>query len=453
MEKRMWKDRKEVLEGLYLIYFALVLAAAFKDTTMIPFGWTDTHLYFLNLFGGLVVFARIASDREWKMREMVLACLTAAVLLACWHHYMRRYVIELVILIVGARGVKFRKILKVYLGITAAALLFTALLAVGGVIENLVYIQPERNNLPRISFGSIYPTDFAAHVCFLAICYAWIRIRKLRYPEIAGILGAGVFCLVFCGARTTAVLLTCLSVFLAAYKRWGDALLNKQMRMFCCVSMPLLGIATILATALYDPKCRILRMADRLLNNRLSQGKEGMNRYPATILGQEVPMTGFGGRLRLEKGETYFFLDSSYINILLQYGIAVLLLVFFVFTFSAFRMKREGMYAELILLALVALGSVMEHHLIEIAYHPFWLLLLADLGGMERKDGREHGKRIDIGGDADVQPGGHDPAEHFQYTETDVPEHRDHCCGRRFCGSDGEGCPKNPGRPSAVFPV
>ena len=63
---------------MYLLYFGLITAMAFKDTTMCPYGWTDTQLYLVFLFGILVVFAKAASDQSWKWYEIILA---AAVIL------------------------------------------------------------------------------------------------------------------------------------------------------------------------------------------------------------------------------------------------------------------------------------------------------------------------------------------------------------------------------------
>lgn len=66
--------------------------------------------------------------------------------------------ITLALLIVGAQGVSFRKIIWVYfvVGIIMMAVMITA--AEAGMIENLVYHQPGRKQ--RIAFGSVYPTDF-----------------------------------------------------------------------------------------------------------------------------------------------------------------------------------------------------------------------------------------------------------------------------------------------------
>jgi len=75
----------------------------------------------------------------------------------------------------------------------------------------------------------------------------------------------------------------------------------------------------------------------------------------------------------------YFFLDSSYINILLQYGILVLAMLIALSVWIMFRLMKAQMPERMFILAVVFLCCVMEQHLMEIAYHPFWLMALTGM--------------------------------------------------------------------------
>lgn len=369
---------------MYLLYFGLITAMAFKDTTMCPYGWTDTQLYLVFLFGILVVFAKAASDQSWKWYEIILAAAVAAVLSLSWHHYMRRYILELVVLIIGARGVDSGRVIKVFLTVSTGCVLITMTAALTGKIENLVYVQKERGGITRIAFGGIYPTDFSAHIFFTVACYLWLRIRNIRYRDLVLTAALGAFCMHFCGARTSALGLWILTLFFLLKKK-NILKENKKIQYISCFCMPVCAAGSILLALFYRQDIGWMKMLDKILNTRLSQGHEGFQRYSIPWLGQEVLMKGNGGSVHIGKDMGYFFLDSSYINILLQYGILVLALLMVLSVYIMFRLMNAGMSGRMFILAVVSLCCVMEQHLMEIAYNPFWLIAMTGIMISDRK--------------------------------------------------------------------
>ena len=143
--------------------------------------------------------------------------------------------------------------------------------------------------------------------------------------------------------------------------------------------MPVCAVGSILLALLYNQDYGWMRLLNRILNTRLSHGHEGFERYSIPLLGQEVVMNGNGGALHLKDGVEYFFLDSSYINILLQYGILVLAMLTVLSVWIMFRLMKAQMPGRMFILMVVFLCCVMEQHLMEIAYHPFWLMALTGM--------------------------------------------------------------------------
>lgn len=369
---------KRIFENLYLVYFGMITVMAFKDTTMFNFGWTDTQLYLVFLFGILVVFGKSACDQSWKWYEILIAILAASVLALSWHHYMRRYILELAVLIIGARGVDSDRVIKVFFAVSTACALITMTAALTGKIENLVYVQEERGGITRIAFGGIYPTDFSAHIFFTAACYLWLRIRNIRWRDLVLTAGFGMFCMCFCGARTSALGLWLLAVY-GLLKKKEILKKNRKIQYVGCFFMPVCAAGSVFLALIYNPDTGWMKFLNRILNKRLSQGHEGFQRYSIPLLGQEVIMHGNGGTIHLEEGVKYFFLDSSYINILLQYGILVLALLTALSVWIMFRLMKAQMQERMFILEIVFLCCVMEQHLMEIAYNPFWLMALAEI--------------------------------------------------------------------------
>ena len=382
-----WTDTHldAVLDYAYLLLFGVILLIAFRGTTTfvepeIPYA----ALQRIRLLLVLVVGAKLARSRDWTLRELLIAVLIVGTLVRSWQRVGRLWVLEAALLAVGARGMDFRKLVRAYLCVTGTALLVTVVLALTGVFENLVYF---REGHRRISFGIIYPTDFAAHVFFLTAAYAWLREKHIRWWELGVVLALGAFCLVFCDARNSVLCLVLLAAGLAllrllrtrAAKRGGEFALPGWIGGLLCASAPILAVIILLLTKLYSGENAGMVLLDRLFSQRLSIGHNAFDWLPIYLFGNDVYMTGWGGVSEITEDliARFFFLDSSYVNILFCFGAVTLVLVLALFVYSAVREKRSGAWERLWILAVAALQCMMEHHLMELTYNVFLLLPLA----------------------------------------------------------------------------
>ena len=87
------------------------------------------------------------------------------------------------IILLGCKDVDFVKILKVYVAGNVTVLLAAFVASRLDIIEDLVYIRDyvvERN-----SFGTIYPTNFAAHIFFLLAVYYYIIKESIQKIHLA----------------------------------------------------------------------------------------------------------------------------------------------------------------------------------------------------------------------------------------------------------------------------
>lgn len=375
------QEKEKIFEILYLILLGIFVVMSFKDTTQIQYKWSNGFIMAMRILGVLVVIAKIAVGRQWKLWEAVLCCVICGSLMASWNAYPRTYILELAILIAGAYHVPFKKIVKVYFAVSLSCLLITMLLAGVGVVENLIYYR--NSSKMRISFGCIYPTDFTAHVFFIAAMYAWIRERRISYVEIGGIGLLAVFCYWFCDARLNTICLLLLAVgllYMKIRRKWARRRkvsyeMNRVLRIFLCAAMPVCAAVMFVLVFAFSKGSSIAYWVDGLLSSRLQLSLQGFQEYPITWFGQELTMWGLGGTT-VYSGQ-YFFLDSSYVNVLLTMGIMVLISVGIVFVMGTGRECRRKNWEHLGILAVIALQCTVEHHLLQIAYNPFLLMLFA----------------------------------------------------------------------------
>ena len=389
-EATIWR----IYETTYFVALVFALINVYKDITMFwdsvvlsPFyivtGMVEDLLFpFLFVFLFLCMMAsRLHFFKEklyWSVEETIFALIGAWIFLTVYFLFGYREPYLFALFISGAHNISSKKVLNNYFFISSIICLIVFVCGCTGLIENLIYDRGD--GTMRIAFGFVYPTDFCSHIFFLTIIYLWLRkADKITWYEIFGILGLIVFVYVACNARTTTA--TLLLVFLLTswrkLSRKTKRLYpkNKQLWDIFTWFTPIAAATTIVMSLLYSSESKLFVFFNRLLNTRLSQSKLGFERYDLTLFGQSVAMYGNGGKIELK--EEYFFLDVTYINILLRYGLFALLFVLFAYMVIVLYEKNKKCFYFVGLLTIIALQCTMEQHLLEFGHCPFLLLLFA----------------------------------------------------------------------------
>lgn len=395
-EVEMWMEarKKELLDAIYLILFAAFFYDGFLHTTMFQLkDHTQLHLM-MQIVLLVFVFVKSSLTEEKKIRQIIFP---AAVLLFFLVAYTRRsryeVLVTIALLVIGAQGISFRKIIQIYfvMGILLMVIMITA--SQVGWIENLVYHQAGRKE--RIAFGAVYPTDFGAHVFYLCLAWGYLRKYRIRFGELLVMASCGVMVYVFCEARMNAggillfVLLVgyCKTRMIFAEKKSTVYLMNIISRWVMAFSVPLSAFLFVWMTASYDENSVLWQKLNRMITGRLALGKKGIEEYGVSLFGQYIPMVGSGGTT--EPRANYFFLDSSYVNILLCMGTVVFVIVCLLYIKISIRAVEIQDTIFLIVIFCLALQCVIEHHMLEVAYNPFTLAAFAKMQNLGRKEKEE----------------------------------------------------------------
>lgn len=391
------KTIENILETVYLVIFAGYVAFFFLGTTMFEINWPE-HFYtdLCTILTGFIL-VRLAYSQKCKIQDVVFILGLYVLFQMAYKRNGYEEYIYLLLLIIGAKDISFKKIIKVYTATTLLLLVGTVICSLTGQVENLRYIQEGRRT--RYAFGVNYPTDFSAHIFYLILCWAFLRGKKITYGELGvfTILGGLVYW--FCDARMNTICILGSTVIFAIHKVLVKKAEQKKKiyYMHKGISALLIGSGTICAsvmiwlTMLYSSENPLISFLDKALSSRLRLGKKGIDIFGFTLWGQRIPMIGLGSTT--EDVDYYFFLDSSYIYILLQFGLLMLTSILFVWLCIGIKSYSNQQWILLWIIALTAVQCMVEHHMLSIAYNPFWMALLADLSIREttKKSGRlEH---------------------------------------------------------------
>ncbi len=368
-------DRWEVV---YLILYALLLVREFLDTTMFPIPWPDGMMRYLYVLIIVYVLAKMAFHRTYTKWEYLLAGLVivAFSISAVVSGYL--WLVGVGFLIVGAKDVKFDHILKVYLliGLTIMVAAFVASQA--GWIENLMFYSLDKG--ARYSFGIIYTTDFAAHVFFLLLAFVCINNRKPSVWSMVFALALAALVFFVTSAYTSflGILLFFVAMIVLRFLDGRSVLLPQPLQYLTCVIPAVCAVGFLTCVHFYNPyNAWWWRLDSGIFNTRLWNSANAVEEYGYSLFGQFIPEIGNGGEFTYRTD--YFFIDDSYIRIALEYGVVIFVVVLLLLGISLKRMMNANRMIMAIATLLIVVCSVMEHHLLELAYNPFLLCVFAGL--------------------------------------------------------------------------
>ena len=280
-------------------------------------------------------------------------------------------ILDIGLMMYGSIGVSFDRIVRTYRFAATSSILFIIGLYFCNIIPDNAFT---REGFVRHSFGFIYATDLAALIFYILLADFYIAHTThqktwLRYG-IYAILSVLLY--YFCNARLGMVcILLLIPADLYLKFRRGKLLWIEKFLLSYCVPLFAGLMIGIVQYYIKYPRHPLLSALDRILSFRLYYSKMGVIIYGYKLFGQKIEMHGAGEK-------DYFFIDSSYMNIALVYGIVILVLVVLFFAKVAHKRTEKHELLIPVIILLIAVNSIVGQQMLDIAYDVFLLLFFAD---------------------------------------------------------------------------
>ncbi len=269
----------------------------------------------------------------------------------------------------GFLEIDYQKIIRTYLLAVGTTLVIVVATAMAGWIENLTF---EKNGHTRYSMGTIYPTDFASLVLFLLL-YLWVALKKI--PDWV-LLVLPVISFVIAWKMTysvTSMVCSVMFVVIILYHVLDQRVLVKHPRLRAASDWVTALVVVVFAGTmiyllfLYTDGGTWLQRVDEMLSHRLKIANNGLYTYGVHPFGNRFELIGAG---RTTGGwiATYNFIDCSYHLILIRYGYILLVAVLTIWVFEIRLAQKTDDRRLALVLTLIAIHSISEHHLIEMHY-------------------------------------------------------------------------------------
>lgn len=383
-KREEWANKYEKIgEKFFLLTFITYLIGEFITGTMLPYVINDSIAYLICTYSTIFAVIKILLFNKFdNWREFALTAMTAVFIWACSFNANTFIFIYVYIMIVAAQNVDFKKILSVFLVVNIIGLIVAFVLAKFGIIAGITNVRDGSYEL-RYALGMVYPTDLAARIFYLELFYMVLRKFRLTIPEYISLFTIAVWTNVVTDTRLDFIL-TVFAILVVMF--WAKLILVfKRLNHLVISFLAFCGIfAIILITYIYTPKNLILNLVNKVLSGRLVYSHKAFKDYNVTLFGQWIPQRGNGG---LHHGHfDYFFIDSSYIRILMMNGAVCFILTLIVILYLSQKFMEQKMYVLEIALIFALLSSIIDQHLLELSFNCMPLALLANTNYFKQED-------------------------------------------------------------------
>lgn len=363
---------------IYFVTLALTIVYLLKSETL--WSWSE-NMYFafkvvISLFDLILLLLAIP-----KYRYNILCVILVGILLTIIGE-RTQHLYELLFsycLIVCAKGYNFNNILKMYLLVSVSFSVVTIMASLLGIIKSFSIdidsqlIEVGLNfNSNRRTFGYCWHTDFANHIFFMILTYWCIKKGKFNSIEYVLMILVTFIVLYYTQARLGSFSILLILLISRIYGKIEARII--KYKNICCLIVTFCFFLTIWCTISYNSNSLYWNICDMIFTGRFSFGQSILETNQMSFLGQYYDNVGGITKTKDE----YTFIDSSYLQMLVIYGVLFCFLLNIVYIYICKKAIEKNIVVFLSIL-LAAITGIISQHFIQLAMNPFVLCTLSNI--------------------------------------------------------------------------
>ena len=291
-----------------------------------------------------------------------------------------RYIVLMMLFIISARNMDLDKILKVSYYVIMFFMVITILFFYLGLFDGIEHsFYRHGTNIYRSSLGFSY-TAYAPHYHLtLFMIYVYItRNKKKVLLQYCLFILIGIWLYIETNTRTAFYVMILLGILALINRIITIDITKYKIIRFLLKSTFVICAALTFAVVLSYPKnIGWVNDLNRLLNYRIAYAYDGIMRYGVLLFGNSVEF--------ILSGNQYFYIDSSYVQLLLRYGPILFMIIISLYTLLMCRNVDEHNTFGIIVVGAIAIRGITDQQMISLAYSPFILSLGSSLAFYARK--------------------------------------------------------------------
>ena len=372
MRNRLENRFPRIKTYLFFVSFTIYLVSQYIGGTLIP---SDYKTVFIAItVASIIIMSKIIVFDDYPILAKLLIIAIWLILFAAGKNSYDYNMYYYSFYIFGAKDIDFKKILRWYLVIISLSVAITTIIAILHIIPTLS-VGRSNSAVLRLSMGAIYPSDLAARIFYLMLGYIVIKKFSLSLPEYISLISITITTYVVTDTKLDLILMIML-VLSAIFYKYISKILDYTNNIVLNLTIILFIFINLFLAYIYNPNNFIFKILDKSLTGRLYFGHVGFKDYNVTLYGQYVYQNGWGG---IHKAVTnYFYIDSSWVRVLLMQGAIVYLFILWLIVRNTNNFLLNKKYGLLIALLFVVISSAIDQHLLELSYNFIFLATFAN---------------------------------------------------------------------------
>lgn len=354
--------RKDI--SFVLVYFIYIFFEALSQTEM-----SFSEIKYIKWMCLVWMFIRILTETKIKKSQLLWwAIFGILCVLVGWKSSDMLKVLSVCVFTYAAINVNSTRLVKTALAAITLVLLLIPVLSYSGLIP---FVVSNVGGRLRYNLGFKYATFSSNFFLHAVAMWLFIKKDKIRAINIAFILAINYIIYLLTDTRATNIEILFIVIILLISNSI-DKLSESKIRVMynnafiggCIISMAL--------QIFYNKSKGWMLLLNTALNYRLSLGKYAFNDFGISFLGQYVQWNSFDRAAT----EEYYYVDSSYMNISIVYGIVILLILVIGFSILIQKYVKENDRNKCNALLLLAVHSMMNPQLFNLLYDPFLFVMI-----------------------------------------------------------------------------
>ncbi len=347
-------------------YFVYLVCAIFSQTEF----ETAYDATIINIFQMLAIFlvvVKFFADENLNVKNLILWILILLLsLIVSYKTTNVTIVIPIAAYILCGSNVNDKIVIKTSFIAITVMIFITVFSSVVGIIPFNYTVQT--GGRLRYALGFAY-TTFLANYFFHAVLM-WLFLKRRCPTLFESLVILLINFLIYYLTDTRAVFYETIVLVAVCWIFKGVKHLdrNKLRFLFLIAFIGCAAIALYLQI-FYDPSVMWMKKLNSLLTSRLHFGHKAFVECGVSLFGQKITWVTFG-----QTGE-YFYVDSSYMNLAVNYGVVLLGILIIGFTMLMNKYIKANKLYCCIALAFLALHSITDPQLFSIICNPFLVLL------------------------------------------------------------------------------
>lgn len=250
-------------------------------------------------------------------------------------------IVNVFIIVMAARNISFGKITDFVFWVSGSFFIITLCFSFLGIIDNSTLII---NGTKRYYLGFDYISFAPIYLVNIIFCgfyaYTFRKKKSLPWGLVFLALLIDYFVYLLTATRLAFGIVLIFIVFYIFVEKFHMPIFNEGhiMKIVSSCLFPIVGIITYWLSVSYDATDIRWIALNQLLSNRIMLNNRALTLYGVKWFGQDIKFnTDFSAGI-----DKYMYIDSGYMNLLLQYGIIAFFVVLVVYSFMLRNSVKIG---------------------------------------------------------------------------------------------------------------